>query len=153
MVQNQSFCDGSCYLQRCVTQTAQCPFNSTLSRFTSLAVQTRTAGSSLFHKQSTKQFVRLKYFNQAIRSFVDLFYLSVCFCSIRDGNYPVSGDMVAVHYTGYLAATGVAFDASRPSSPFQFTLGRNQVCLRFALPFAPSHVLALFAFSFSHVLS
>jgi FKBP-type peptidyl-prolyl cis-trans isomerase FkpA len=42
-----------------------------------------------------------------------------------------AGSQVAVHYTGWLAATGKGFDTSAGQQPFQLTLGQHQVITGF----------------------
>lgn len=46
---------------------------------------------------------------------------------VGDGDLPGAGDIVSVHYTGYLV-NGKQFDSSRErGSPFSFTLGKGEV--------------------------
>lgn len=41
--------------------------------------------------------------------------------------FPQKGNMLTMHYTGSLAATGKVFDSSRGREPFKFTIGIGQV--------------------------
>jgi FKBP-type peptidyl-prolyl cis-trans isomerase len=43
------------------------------------------------------------------------------------GDPAAPGDLVTVHYTGWLASNGARFDGSTPERPFTFTLGAGEV--------------------------
>lgn len=51
--------------------------------------------------------------------------------TVGTGATAQTGSQVAVHYTGWLAATGKGFDTSAGQQPFQLVLGQHQVITGF----------------------